>query len=109
MTTINFKDRTEQIEIAGKVYDICVSKYEFIKKAQANLQDIEAAQKKLNDTGDIDDLLSSLETLINFVLNNDYDRIWEATGHDIYNLLDVANALAIIIQKGFEYKAKKYV
>lgn len=109
MTTINFKDRTEQIEIAGKVYDICVSKYDFIKKAQASLQDLENAQKLLNENGKIDTLLNACETFINLVLDNDYDRIWDECGHDIYNLLDVATAMGAIIQKGLEYKAKKYV
>lgn len=109
MTTINFKDRTEQIEIAGKVYSICVSNYEFMKKAKENLTMLDNAKKLLTENNDIDSVLTALESFTNFILDNDFDRIWEACNHNLFDLLDVTNALGKIIQKGFEYKAKQYV
>ena len=104
MIKVEFKDRSEQIEIAGKVYSINVSNYDFIKKAQANLKELESVKST-----DLDEMLNSLHTLIDFILDGDFDRIWEACKHDVYALLDIANALAVVINKGFEYKAQKYV
>jgi len=109
MTTINFKDRTEQIEIAGKVYNICVSNFEFMKKARENLDMLEKAKTLLTTNDDIESVLTALESFTNFMLDNDFDRIWEACNHNLFDLLDVTNVLGKIIQKGFEYKAKQYV
>jgi len=108
MKKIEFGQRAEELEIAGKVYTIEVSNYDFIKKAQGSLVELEDAQKKLKESGDIDSLLDCLKTLIDFVLG-DFDRIWEEAHHDIYNLMDVAIALSEIINEGFEYKRSKYL
>ena len=108
MMKVEFKKRTQEIEIAGKVYEINVSDYDFIKKAQANLVRLEEAQKKLNETRDVDALLDTAKELIDFVLG-DFDRIWEAAFHDIYNLMDLAISLSEVIQKGFEYKWEQYL
>lgn len=108
MRKFEFKDRTEQIEIAGKIYDIEVSNYEFIKKAQDHIGELEEAQEKVR-SGDIDSIKNALESLINFMLDGDFDRIWEAARHNIHNLLDLAIELADIVSKGFEYKQSKYL
>ena len=109
MTKIDFKDRTEQIEIADKVYSICVSNYDFIKKVQNSIKDLETAMVDLNTNGDIDTLVETIKTFINFTLDDDFDRIWKAANKNIYDMLDIATAVSGIIQKGFEYKATKYV
>ena len=109
MTKIDFKDRTEQVEIADKTYNICVSNYDFIKKVQNSIKDLEAAQVALNANSNIDELVKALETFINFTLEDDFDRIWEAANKDIFNMLDIANVVSGIINKGFEYKVSKYV
>ena len=108
MKKIDFKKRSEDIEIAGKAYSVEVSNYEFIKKAQESLAELEAVQKRLHESGDVDSLLDCMRSLFNFVLG-DFDRIWEAAGHDIYNMMDVAIALSEIIKAGFEYKRSKYL
>ena len=108
MKKIDFKKRSEEIEIAGKVYSIEVSNYEFIKKAQSSLAELEAVQKKLQETGDVDSLIECLHVLFDFVLG-DFDRIWEEANHDIYNMMDVAILLSEIISDGFEYKRAKYL
>jgi hypothetical protein len=108
MKTINFEERSEQLEIAGKVYSVCVSNYDFIKKVQASMADLEVAQKKLKDDNGIEDIMEALKQVINLALD-DFDRIWKEANHDIYDMIDVCLAIAEIIQKGFEYKARKYV
>jgi hypothetical protein len=108
MKKIDFKKRSEQIEIAGKVYEIEVSNYDFIKKAQASLGALEDAQKRLNESGDVDALLDAMNSLFNLMLG-DFERIWDEAGHDIYNMLDVAIALTEIVSDGFEYKRSKYI
>lgn len=108
MKKIDFKKRSEEIEIAGKIYTIDVSNYDFIKKAQENLANLEEAQRKLNENRDVDSLLDCAKELIDFVLG-DFDRIWDAAYHDIYNLMDLAIELSEVIQKGFEYKRSKYI
>jgi hypothetical protein len=67
------------------------------------------AQKKLNESGTIDDLLEASKEFVNLVLDGDFDRIWEACYKDIFNLLDLCGAISQIVKKGFEYKANKYV
>ncbi len=108
MKTIDFKKRSEDIEIAGVVYSVEVSNYEFIKQAKSFVIELEASKNKMMETEDIDDMLACIKKLVDFVLK-DYDRIWEAAGHDIYNMLDVAVALSEVISSGLEYKMGKYL
>jgi len=108
MKTIDFKKRSEDIQIAGKVYGVEVSNYEFIKQAKAFVVELEKAKDKMMETEDIDDMLLCIKKLVDFVLG-DYERIWEASGHDIYNMLDVAVALSEVISSGLEYKMGKYL
>ena len=108
MKTIDFKKRSEDIEIAGVVYSVEVSNYDFIKKAKTFVIELEASKNKMMETEDIDDMLSCIRKLIDFTLQ-DYDRIWEAAGHDIYNMLDVAVAISEVISSGLEYKMGKYL
>jgi len=108
MKKIEFGQRATKIEIAGKVYTIEVSNYDFIKKAEESLVEIETVQKKLKEDGGVENLVKSLKTLIDFVLG-DFDRIYEEANHNIHDLMDVAIALSEIINEGFEYKRSKYL
>ena len=108
MKTIDFKKRSEDIEIAGVVYSIEVSNYDFIKQAKTFVIELEASKNKMMETEDIDDMLSCIRKLIDFTLQ-DYDRIWEAAGHYIYKMLDVAVDISEVISSGIEYKMGKYL
>jgi len=108
MKTIDFKKRSEDIEISGVVYSVEVSNYDFIKKAKTFVIELEASKNKMMETEDIDDMLLCIKKLVDFTLH-DYDRIWEAAGHDIYNMLDVAVAISQVISSGLEYKIGKYL
>jgi len=108
MRTIDFKKRSEDIEIAGVVYSIEVSNYEFFKQAKTFVVDLDNAKNKMMETEDIDDMLLCIKKLVDFTLH-DYDRIWEAAGHDIYNMLDVAVAISEVVSSGLEYKMGKYL
>lgn len=109
MRTLEFKDRTEELKIAGKIYAVDFTSRDFIKKVQVNLDEITEAEKKMKETGDIDDLIDALKQLINYCLDNDFDRIWEECHKSVYNLLDVSNLLGEVIKDAYKYKAQKYV
>jgi len=108
MKKIDFKKRVEELEIAGKVYEIEVSNYDFIKKSEVFVVELEESRQKLMNGGNVDDMLSCLKQMIDFVLG-DYDRIWEEAGHNIHNMLDVAMAINDTLQTGLQYKIGKYL
>lgn len=110
MRELNFKSKSEAVKIAGREYTINTSSYEFIKAAQANLGELEKAQKEFaKDTTNVDVFIEACKTFINFALDNDFDRIWEAAEHDLSNLIEVIVLISELVNKGFAQKVSKYV
>ena len=109
MKEFKFADRSETIKVEGKEYKIDVSKYEFIKACKDQLADLEAAHTKFNENKDIEGLIDVMRPVINLILEDDFDRLWEIANHNIYGMIDLASTLTEIINKGFIYKRSKYV
>jgi len=107
MKTLNFEKRVEEVEISGKVYEIEVSNYNFIKEAQKNLVVFEQAQAKMQETGNVEDVLEAAKIMVNFILG-DFDRLWRVMYEDIYNLMDLCVLLSGVVSEGMQYKARQY-
>ena len=109
MKEFNFIDRSETLKVEGVEYKIDVSNYDFMKACQEKITPLEEAHKKFNKDKDITGLIEVIKPIINLILNDDFERLWEIAGHNVFSMIDLTSVITEMIQKGFIYKRSEYV
>lgn len=102
-----FQSTVKTLSILGKEYRIDIGNAELIKAWSARSDEL-ARQVESMDDKNIDAMVSMCKSIVDLLLDNDFDRIWEESGHNIYSMFDLISKLSKFINQTRDTRLKEY-